>query len=77
MSSDSDPTLHTVMHHLEAQTVMIKRMDVALHGPEGAPEKGHVVRVDRLEQKQKLVWGALLTAVAGLFKSFWSVITGN
>jgi len=57
--------------------VMFQKFDVYRNGPPGQPEKGDAVRLDRLEQKQKLVWGALVAGVVALFKGFWSMISGH
>ena len=50
------------------------RMDTALHGPEGEPQKGLHVRMDRLEQLvrafARLTWlgvGAEVAALIGMF----------
>jgi hypothetical protein len=61
------------MAHLEAQTVVLRKMDVTLNGPEGQPEKGMPIRVDRLEQKQKWIWGALVASIAALGKAFFAI----
>jgi len=81
---ESEPTLHTVMRALDRvsdkqdnHTVMFEKLDTDFNGPAGQPEKGVPIRVDRLEQRQKLVWGALITGVAALGKGFWSMISGN
>jgi len=37
----------------------------------GDPSKGLVLMVDRLREKMKLVWGALVFALIAIVKSFW------
>lgn len=54
------------------------KIDRGFHGPEGQPEKGLTVRVDRLEQLAKALVGglaALGTVVLGLIVKF--ITTGH
>lgn len=53
------------------------KFDVAMNGPDGSPEKGMFVRVDRVEQKQKWIWYAVMGSVVAIVKAFWATITGK
>lgn len=56
-----------------------EKLDRALYLLEGNgdPSKGLVVRVDRLEQRGKLVWSGLGISATALITAFWSKITGK
>lgn len=66
-----------ILASVQNTEAMVRKIDITLHGPDGQPEKGHVVRMDRLEQKQKWIWGALIASVAAFAKMVWSTITGR
>jgi len=71
--SDSAAILASVQN---TETI-VRKIDITLHGPEGEPHKGHIIRLDRVEQKQKWIWGALVASIVAMFKAFWSTITGK
>jgi hypothetical protein len=54
------------------------KIDMGFNGPEGQPERGLTVRVDRLEQLARALVGALAvlgTTVLGLIVKFFSTGT--
>lgn len=60
-----------------------ERLDLVLEllQGNGTPEKGLVVRVDRLEQskktRDKVIGAATVAAVGALIKSWWTTLTGH
>jgi hypothetical protein len=55
----------------------IGEIHLTLNGPPGESQKGLVVRVDRVEQKQRLVWLAVFGAVVAVVKTFWANLMGK
>lgn len=43
----------------------------------GTPEKGFILRMARLEDKQKLLWAALIVAIAALCGLAWETLKGD
>jgi hypothetical protein len=56
---------------------MVTEIHTIMHGPSGEPQKGHVVRLDRVEQKQKWVWWAFGASVAAIVKAWWAGFGGE
>lgn len=56
-----------------------KKLDMALHGPDGSPSKGIYVRLDRLEIAAswaiKLAALAFIGAISAVWNLVWSAVT--
>lgn len=78
---DGEPTLTDIYGSQKRTEGMVQDMHTTMYGPQGEPHKGHVVRLDRLEQDSKRSgkradearrWGlgALLAAIVAGIKAF-------
>lgn len=77
-----DPAMTQLIENFSNQSERLGRMDekldrltAGLYGTPEEPQKGLIIRVDRIEQQRntmvKVIW-VLFTSVAGLFASkFW------
>lgn len=83
MTDEGEPTntqIHTAIIRMEGTVNAIKakqdQMSLILTG-NGKPSEGVVVQLDRVKEKQKLIWFGFFGAIVAVTKAFWNDITGK
>jgi len=84
MPDEDEPTLLNIFVAVKqikteqkSQGEKINTIHTTLHGKPENPTTGAMTRLDRAEQKLKLLWIAVAGSVAAICRAFWTDITGK